>query len=1092
MSDPLATVFHGDLNIETGFDTTEFGFGDLNVNRGITMNSSFSNASSVLSLNATGTSNVSTSVGTITYSSTDTSASGIVHLTSAGTAVNAVNIDTATGGFSIDSVKNSNINITSAAASTLSIGTSGDTGNKIVINTVTSTASDAITLDSDLGGVRINSDGVAGGANGIVMTAIDDSSFTTTDGKITVEVNSSSVGDKLELVNTLGTETGSSGAGAIDINAVAGGVSIDSVLSSRVLITSSTAEELLFQTTGDTGNKIRMNTVTSTESDAINIDSDLGGVRINSDGVAGGANGIVMTAIDDSSFTTTDGKITVEVNSSSVGDKLELVNTLGTETGSSGAGAIDINAVAGGVSIDSVLSSRVLITSSTTEELLFQTSGDTGNKIRMNTVTSTASDAITLDSDLGGVRINSDGVAGGANGIVMTAIDDSSFTTTDGKITVEVNSSSVGDKLELVNTLGTSTGSAGAGAIDINAVAGGVSIDSVLSSRFLITSSTTEELLFQTSGDTGNKITLNTVTSTASDAINIDSDLGGVRINSDGVAGGANGIVMTAIDDSSFTTTDGSLTIHANSSTVTDDLVIKNTGGTNVAAVDISAVAGGFSIDSVISSNMTITSSTAANLSIGTTGNVGNTVSITTATSTETNSIDIDSAAGGVRVDAAIGIVMTAVNDSSLTTSGGSITLEVNSSDVSDNLELKNTLGTETDAVHIEALSGGILIDANGGSGNSPVSIQTDDATNGISIGTTTAGIPVMIGTATSTTTILGNMVVSGISTTINTNTLTIEDNIILVNSGPTGTSDGGVAVKRFQGQNDAASGDVIGDMMVDALSSSHAADGFITSATATTVVFNNDGGSPPSGVDDYYNGWWILITAGTGVNQVRRIADYVGSTRTATIFTTANESASPQIPSTGADWTVTPSPTDSTYSLYSCGFVVSMFDESAGEWVMGCTSLDPATSGQPVISHYVDLHVKHLQVDGDMTIDGTINNIQPDVIEVVTLVDNATTAVEVTNTSTYGTFHIYVKEVASNSVTAATVTTGTFAVFSCAGRSGKAGNASRLAQASGANNEKLDVEWNSGEKIKIKYRPAPSGGAGGNRYYLVRVSRHT
>jgi peptidyl-tRNA hydrolase len=965
MSDPLATIFHGDLNIETGFDTTEFGFGDLTVNRGITMNPSFTATSSVVSLNATASSNVTTNAGTLTLQSSDTGGTGIIHLTSSGTAVNAVDIDTATGGFSIDSVLSSNMNITSGVASTLSLGTTGHTGNKISLNTVTSTASDAITLDSDLGGVRINSDGIAGGSNGVVITAIDDSSFTTTDGSLTLETNSSTVTDKLELVNTQGTNVGSSGAGAVDINAVAGGVSIDAVLSSRVLITSSAAAELLLQTTGDVA-----------------------------------------------------------------------------------------------------------------------------NKITLNTVTSTASDAITLDSDLGGVRINSDGVAGGSNGVVITAIDDSSFTTTDGSLTLEANSSTVTDKLELSNTQGTNAGSSGAGAVDINAVAGGVSIDAVLSSRVLITSSVAAELLLQTTGNVANKITLNTVTSTASDSIKLDSDLGGVRINSDGIAGGSNGIVITSIDDSSFTTTDGSLTVHANSSTVTDDLVLKNTGGTNVSAVDISAVAGGFSIDSVLNSNITVTSGVAANLSIGTSGNAGNTLSLTTATSTETNAINIDSTSGGIRLDAGIGIVMTAVNDSSITTSAGALTLNVNSSDVSDIMTLKNTLGTEVDAVHIEASAGGILIDANGGSGNSLISIQTDDTTNGVSIATVTAGIPVFIGTATSTTTIPGNLIVSGTKTTLNTETLTVEDNIILVNSGPSGTADGGTAVKRFQGWNDGASGDVVGGTSPDELSSSHASDGFLSSATSTTVVFKNDGATAPSSVDDYYNGWWIIITGGTGDDQVRRIADYVGSSRTATIFTTSDETSFPQVPATGRNWTVTPS-TDSTYSLYSCSFILSMYDESNNEWIHGCTALDPATAGQPVITNYVNLHVKDLTVEGDLVVNGSINNITLDSMEIVTLVDNTTTGIVVTGTETYGSYQLYVKEVESNSLSAATVTTGSFALFMCSGRSGKAGNAQRITQAAGADSEKIDVEWNQGEKIKIKYRPAPSGGSGGNRYYSVRVSKN-
>ena len=1161
MSDPLSTVFHGDVIIETGYDTAEFGFGDFNVNRSVTMNSAFSNASAILSLNATGASNVTTNSGTMLLASTDSTATGIVRVTSTGTATNAVDIDTSTGGISIDSVKDSHFTLTSAAPATLTMSTSGDVGNKILINTVTSTASDSIQIDSDLGGVRIRADGVAGGANGIVMNAIDDSSFTTTDGKLTLEVNSAAVTDRLELFNTAGTDAGDSGAGAIDINAVTGGVSIDAVKSSRINMTSTTAQTLTILSQGNAGNEILIRDVTSTSGDAVKLQSSAGGVKIDSDGAAGTGTGVVMQSVDDSSWTTTDGKILVNVNSATVGDNLELVNTAGTADGTSGAGAIDINAVAGGFSIDAVLSSNIKLTSAAPATLSMQTAGDVGNKISINTTTSTAGDAISIDADAGGVRVIADGAAGGANGIVMTAIDDSSITTSDGKLTLQVNSATVTDNLELYNTVGTNDGSTGAGAVDINSVAGGVSVDAVKSSRVQIASTTAAELLLQTTGNAGNTVRLNTVTSTASNAIEIDSDLGGVRLNSDGVAGGANGIVMTSIDDSSFTTTDGQLQLHVNSTTETDQLILLNTGGSGVDAVAIDSLAGGISADAVKSSNFsitstpaaTITSSSAANpsevttsaahgmtsgdsvtiaghsgstpdingvhvitvtgastftipvnvtvggtggsatpaastLSISTSGNAANKVSITTATSTLSNAIDIDSASGGIRADAGLGIVMTAVDDSSWTTSNGNLTLDVNSSTPADKLTLINTAGTGSDAVLVQAVAGGILVDSTGGAGAGAISIQTTDTTGGINIATGTAGIPVTIGTATSVTTVVGDFVVSGTTTTVDTETLTVEDNIILVNSGPTGTADGGMAVKRFQDQNDAGTGDVVADAGAQT-STQHAINTFIASATATTVVFSNDGASPPSAIDDFYNGWWIKITAGTGVNQVRRIKDYVGSTRTATLFTTADETATPQSPATGADWTTIPSNADSTYTLHSCPFVLSIFDESANEWIHACTALDPATSGQPTITSYLDLHVNNMQVDGDLTVNGSINGLTPDILEVVTLVDNATTGVEISLSAVHGAYFIMVIEVVSDSILANHVETGAHATFSAAGRTGKAGHIVRLASARGADSEKLDMDYNSGEKIKLKYRPDP-GGAGANRFYLVKLNR--
>ena len=66
--------------------------------------------------------------------------------------------------------------------------------------------------------------------------------------------------------------------------------------------------------------------------------------------------------------------------------------------------------------------------------------------------------------------------------------------------------------------------------------------------------------------------------------------------------------------------------------------------------------------------------------------------------------------------------------------------------------------------------------------------------------------------------------------------------------------------------------------------------------STSTTIVL----ASGASAVDDFYNNMYVTITGGTGSGQVRRITDYVGSTKVVTV-----DSA----------WTTTPDAT-STYSL--------------------------------------------------------------------------------------------------------------------------------------------------------------------------------
>lgn len=73
-------------------------------------------------------------------------------------------------------------------------------------------------------------------------------------------------------------------------------------------------------------------------------------------------------------------------------------------------------------------------------------------------------------------------------------------------------------------------------------------------------------------------------------------------------------------------------------------------------------------------------------------------------------------------------------------------------------------------------------------------------------------------------------------------------------------------------------------------------ASGTAQAGAATTITL----ASGASASDDYYNNMWIRITSGTGSGQSRKISDYVGSTKAATVAT----------------WTTNPS-SDSTYEIY-------------------------------------------------------------------------------------------------------------------------------------------------------------------------------
>jgi len=250
------------------------------------------------------------------------------------------------------------------------------------------------------------------------------------------------------------------------------------------------------------------------------------------------------------------------------------------------------------------------------------------------------------------------------------------------------------------------------------------------------------------------------------------------------------------------------------------------------------------------------------------------------------------------------------------------------------------------------ATAGGIDIDATG-----LIAIDTTSTGSGITIATATAGVPVVIGTATSLTTIVGDLLVSGTTTTINTETMTVEDNIILLNSGNGEIGlDAGLVVRRFQTPNGAGTGDVVTSPNPIQESGAFVA-GSSTPATLVIAAHASD-------TDDFYNGWWVKITSGAGANQVRRVKDYVGSTKTITLYVTADNSASFI---DGLDLVTAPAATD-TYELYSDSHVTSHYDESEDAYAFATVANIPdaisaAGTSTVAIQQYQSIHSGELDV---------------------------------------------------------------------------------------------------------------------------------
>lgn len=72
--------------------------------------------------------------------------------------------------------------------------------------------------------------------------------------------------------------------------------------------------------------------------------------------------------------------------------------------------------------------------------------------------------------------------------------------------------------------------------------------------------------------------------------------------------------------------------------------------------------------------------------------------------------------------------------------------------------------------------------------------------------------------------------------------------------------------------------------------------DAVVENASALSVKLSSAGANPPSPIDNFYNGSSLYITTGQGAGQLKRIVDYSGTSRIATVnssFTTVPDSSS-------------------------------------------------------------------------------------------------------------------------------------------------------------------------------------------------------
>ena len=541
---------------------------------------------------------------------------------------------------------------------------------------------------------------------------------------------------------------------------------------------------------------------------------------------------------------------------------------------------------------------------------------------------------------------------------------------------------------------------------------------------------------------------------------------------------------------------------------VAGNIAINNNGGLGSGSITTLTGSGGYVLTTNTGGAINLTAQAAASSFVvnSTTSNQNLTIGINGATNSQlilqssgTNStqailIQTTNTAGGIFLTqsaTSIGAVVIDTGSGGLnatTQNGGGVNLLANGSSssfinqtIADNQNLTisvqgttasalilSSQGTGPSAININStgISGGITQLAAG-----TININTSNGINGINIGTLIPNIPVYIGTATSLTTINGNLDVRGTTTTYESTVVTIADNIIELNAAPAGVGDAGTAIKRYQPATNTAN---VGAVITD-----------IPDATGTAQAGSNASGintitlsaADTASTTDFYSGYWIRIVSGTGANQVRRIKSYNFTTKVATIYNTADQIGvlGNPTPTEGLDWTTVPDLT-SVYALYPCYYIVSMWDEILSQYSIVCS---PNISGQNIpIAHYMNLQINNLTANAITAT--TINGITTDTQITLNLTDNTTTPVNVSTPFNYGVYMIMIRPTLSNN--------RTYAIF-LIGRTNNAsstGQVTRIISAKGASGEQLDMQWPANSLPQVYYKPSP--GTTTTTNYTIRL----
>lgn len=689
------------IQLESG-DVTELQFGtvdSLTEVESITFNAGSTGLITLVS---------NSSADDLTISQTG-SADGSVVITSAGTAANAIDLNTTAGGIDID---------ISGASDGEDFAVDTDSSVQL---TASQAAVDAIKLNASAGGFDIDGTALA---STITQTA------TGVDDNLTISVAGA-------FASSLILSSAGTGADAIDLNATAGGIDIDTVAGITLDISGASAGEDFAITTDSSI------VLTSSEdaADAIDINASAGGIDIDATGELG----------QDIVITDTGGSIGL-VQTEVVTDGINIDATGGVDIDSALDVAIDISTAASNFDVDVDGGSIYLDAGEEDAQAIWLAATGTASGIDIDagtigvdvdttgpialTSTENAADSIALTSTLGGIDIICS--ASDTENIDITNTGGSVYITSTENIANAiylVANGNTASTIEIFNDTGTSA-TESAASIQLLSDLGAIELRSGLNGQ---------GIHIVADGGTSESILINADRGTGAGSITLDSDAGGITILADG---SANGDILIDAEDTimivSAAQSAAAITLQTNGST-SDTLVILASQGNPENSIDIDSTAGGLDVD--VKKSIFLTSIANAADAIVLQSTIGG-IDIRCDAS-DGEPIDISNADGAVNIssthdqDATINISTSngagqiVINSADTTTDG----IEVDSLggmeiDCADDMTFKLTTSTDAEdfTIEVDGDDDASIILTSDGTGINAIELTTSAATGDIDI----------------------------------------------------------------------------------------------------------------------------------------------------------------------------------------------------------------------------------------------------------------------------------------------------------------------------------------------------------------------